>query len=46
MQLYLNIKRFFFKKDFNAPFDVNLQKRFNNSKIENIELTMMIKLLI
>lgn len=26
------------KKDFNAPFDVNLQKRFNNSKIENIEL--------
>ena len=26
------------KKDFNAPFDVLLQKRFNNSKIENIEL--------
>lgn len=26
------------KKDFNAPFDVVLQKRFNNSKIENIEL--------
>ena len=26
------------KKDFNAPFDVALQKRFNNSKIENIEL--------
>ena len=26
------------KKDFNAPFDVALQKRFNNSKIEDIEL--------
>lgn len=26
------------KKDFNAPFDVILQKRFNNSTIENIEL--------
>ena len=26
------------KKDFNAPFDVSLQKRFSNSKIENIEL--------
>ena len=26
------------KKDFNAPFDVVLQKRFNNSKIEKIEL--------
>ncbi|MDN5079796.1 NFACT RNA binding domain-containing protein [Aliarcobacter butzleri] len=26
------------KKDFNAPFDVILQKRFNNSKIESIEL--------
>lgn len=26
------------KKDFNAPFDVILQKRFNNSKIENINL--------
>ena len=26
------------KKEFNAPFDVALQKRFNNSKIENIEL--------
>ena len=26
------------KKDFNAPFDVALQKRFNNSKIEHIEL--------
>lgn len=26
------------KKDFNAPFDVILQKRFNNSIIENIEL--------
>ena len=26
------------KKEFNAPFDVLLQKRFNNSKIENIEL--------
>ena len=26
------------KKDFNAPFDVLLQKRFNNSKIEKIEL--------
>ena len=26
------------KKEFNAPFDVVLQKRFNNSKIENIEL--------
>lgn len=26
------------KKDFNAPFDVSLQKRFNNSKIENFEL--------
>ncbi|QKF65847.1 putative ribosome quality control (RQC) complex component, YloA/Tae2 family [Arcobacter venerupis] len=26
------------KKDFNAPFDVALQKRFYNSKIENIEL--------
>ncbi len=26
------------KKDFNAPFDVTLQKRFSNSKIENIEL--------
>lgn len=26
------------KKDFNAPFDVTLQKRFNNAKIENIEL--------
>lgn len=26
------------KKDFNAPFDVILQKRFNNSKIENIKL--------
>lgn len=26
------------KKDFNAPFDIALQKRLNNSKIENIEL--------
>ena len=26
------------KKDFNAPFDVALQKRFYNSKIENIEM--------
>ncbi|MDD2897034.1 MAG: NFACT family protein [Aliarcobacter sp.] len=26
------------KKDFNAPFDVALQKRFNNSKIESVEL--------
>lgn len=26
------------KKDFNAPFDVALQKRFNNSKIEAVEL--------
>ena len=26
------------KKDFNAPFDIALQKRFNNSNIENIEL--------
>jgi predicted ribosome quality control (RQC) complex YloA/Tae2 family protein len=26
------------KKDFNAPFDVALQKRFNNSNIENIEM--------
>ncbi len=26
------------KKDFNAPFDVALQKRFNNSTIEHIEL--------
>ena len=26
------------KKEFNAPFDVALQKRFNNSKVENIEL--------
>ena len=26
------------KKDFNAPFDIALQKRFNNSDIENIEL--------
>ncbi len=26
------------KKDFNAPFDVVLQKKFTNSKIENIEL--------
>lgn len=26
------------KKDFNAPFDVALQKRFNNSKIEYVEL--------
>lgn len=26
------------KKDFNAPFDVVLQKRFNNSKVESIEL--------
>uniref|UniRef100_UPI0040479D04 NFACT RNA binding domain-containing protein n=1 Tax=Aliarcobacter sp. TaxID=2321116 RepID=UPI0040479D04 len=26
------------KKDFNAPFDVVLQKRFFNSKIENVEL--------
>ncbi|MGB6328174.1 MAG: NFACT RNA binding domain-containing protein [Halarcobacter sp.] len=26
------------KKDFNAPFDVVLQKRFNNSKIEEVEL--------
>ena len=26
------------KKDFNAPFDVSLQKRFYNSKIENIEM--------
>ena len=26
------------KKDFNAPFDVVLQKRFYNSKIENIEM--------
>ncbi len=26
------------KKDFNAPFDVVLQKRFNKSKIEDIEL--------
>jgi predicted ribosome quality control (RQC) complex YloA/Tae2 family protein len=26
------------KKDFNAPFDVTLQKRFINSKIEKIEL--------
>jgi len=26
------------KKDFNAPFDVVLQKRFNNSKVEEISL--------
>ena len=26
------------KKEFNAPFDVALQKRFNNSKVEDIEL--------
>ena len=26
------------KKDFNAPFDIALQKRLNNSKIENVEL--------
>jgi len=26
------------KREFNAPFDVVLQKRFNNTKIENIEL--------
>ncbi len=26
------------KKDFNAPFDVALQKRFNNSKVESVEL--------
>ena len=26
------------KKEFNAPFDVVLQKRFYNSKVENIEL--------
>ena len=26
------------KKDFNAPFDIALQKRFYNSKIEDIEL--------
>ena len=26
------------KKDFNAPFDVALQKRFYNSKIQNIEM--------
>ncbi len=26
------------KKDFNAPFDVLLQKRFNNSKIQKVEL--------
>lgn len=26
------------KKDFNAPFDIVLQKRFYNSKVENIEL--------
>jgi predicted ribosome quality control (RQC) complex YloA/Tae2 family protein len=26
------------KKDFNAPFDIALQKRFNNSNIENVEL--------
>jgi predicted ribosome quality control (RQC) complex YloA/Tae2 family protein len=26
------------KKDFNAPFDVVLQKRFYNSKIQNVEL--------
>ena len=26
------------KKDFNAPFDVALQKRFNNSKIDDIEM--------
>lgn len=26
------------KKDFNAPFDVVLHKRFNNSKIENIQM--------
>ena len=26
------------KKDFNAPFDIALQKRFYNSNIENIEL--------
>jgi len=26
------------KRDFNAPFDIVLQKRFNNSKVEKIEL--------
>ena len=26
------------KKDFNAPFDIVLQKRFNNSKIQSIDL--------
>ena len=26
------------KKDFNAPFDVVLQKRFNNAKVESIEI--------
>ena len=31
-------KSIYSKKDFNAPFDIALQKRFINSKIENIEL--------
>ena len=39
IQSYLKQKKnLLSKKEFNAPFDVVLQKRFNNSKIENIEL--------
>lgn len=36
--IFKSTKNLLSKKDFNAPFDVLLQKRFNNSKIENIEL--------
>lgn len=36
--IYKSRSTFGSKKDFNAPFDVQLQKRFTNSKIENIYL--------
>ncbi len=36
--IFKSHKNLLSKRDFNAPFDINLQKRFNNAKIENIEL--------
>ena len=36
--IYKSTSSFASKKDFNAPFDVQLQKRFINCKIENIYL--------
>lgn len=36
--IFKSYEKILTKKDFNAPFDVVLQKRFTNSKIEKVEL--------